>query len=158
LLFTTKAGFIHHFNTQAHKLYGTTGNAYAGTLKAGAVPKPTNVGTFNVNRILLLIPLLFFFNLWSNWGAPLYGEVRGGSDFRKNVYAMGGALIFTTVMAVIFFLLFAKTFGWHFYEAANYAYGTGPIPVTPYPGTFAAFILGNPVLQFIFITLLSLWF
>src|SRR5689334_16882142 len=32
LLFTTKAGFIHHFNTQAHKLYGTTGNAYAGTL------------------------------------------------------------------------------------------------------------------------------
>jgi amino acid transporter len=59
---------------------------------------------------------------------------------------------------VIFFLLFAKTFGWHFYEAANYAYGTGPLPVAPYPGTFAAFFLGSRVLQFIFISLLTLWF
>jgi APA family basic amino acid/polyamine antiporter len=158
LLVGTKAGFIHHFNTQAHKLYGTTGNAYAKTLKAGAVPKPTGVGTFNVSGILLLIPLLFFFNLWSNWGATLYGEVRGASDFRKNIYAMGGALLFTTLMAVIFFLLFAKTFGWHFYEASNYLYGTGPLTVTPYPGTFAAFFLGSRVLQFIFISLLSLWF
>ena len=158
LLVNSKTGFISHFNTQAHKLYGTTGDAYAGTLKAGAPPKPTSVGTFNVSGILLLIPLLFFFNLWSNWGATLYGEVRGASDFRKNIYAMGGALLFTTFMAVIFFLLFAKTFGWHFYEAANYAYGTGPIPVAPYPGTFAAFFLGSRVLQFIFISLLSLWF
>jgi basic amino acid/polyamine antiporter, APA family len=158
LLVNSKTGFISHFNTQTHKLYGTTGNAYAGTLKAGAPPKPTSVGTFNISGILLLIPLLFFFNLWSNWGATLYGEVRGASDFRKNIYAMGGALVFTTFMAVIFFLLFAKTFGWHFYEAANYAYGTGPLKVAPYPGTFAAFFLGSRVLQFIFISLLTLWF
>jgi amino acid transporter len=158
LLFTSHTGFVHHFNTQAHKLYGTSGNAYGATLKAGAVTKPTSVGTFNVSGILLLIPMLFFFNLWSNWGATLYGEVRGASDFRKNIYAMGGALIFTTILAVLFFLLFAKTFSWHFYEASNYAYSAGPLGVAPYPGTFAAFILGSRVLQFILITLLTLWF
>ena len=45
LLVTSKAGFIHDFNTQAHKLYGTTGNAYAATLKAGTKGyTPTSVG------------------------------------------------------------------------------------------------------------------
>jgi basic amino acid/polyamine antiporter, APA family len=159
LLFTSKAGFIHHFNTQSAKLYGTSGNAYSATYKAGTKGfTPTGAGAFNVSNILLLIPLLFFFNLWSNWGATLYGEVRGASDFRKNIYAMGGALIFTTILAVIFFLLFAKTFGWKWYEASNFAYAGGPLGVAPYPGTFAAFILGSRILQFIFISLLMLWF
>jgi basic amino acid/polyamine antiporter, APA family len=158
LLFTSKAGFIHHFNTQAHKLYpGAPANAYQATLSAGTKGYvPPTAGAFA--GILPLIPLLLFFNLWSNWGATLYGEVRGASDFRKNIYAMGGALIFTTTMAVIFFLLFDKTFGWNFYMASNNLGATGPLGVYPYPGTFASFIFGSPVLQFIFIGLLTLWF
>ena len=44
--------------------------------------------------------MIAFFNLWSNWGATLYGEVRGASDFRKNIFAMAGALIVTTIGAV----------------------------------------------------------
>ena len=47
--------------------------------------------------------MIAFFNLWSNWGATLYGEVRGASDFRKNIYAMAGALITTSIAAIIFF-------------------------------------------------------
>jgi basic amino acid/polyamine antiporter, APA family len=158
LLFTSKAGFIHHFNVQAHKLYPGAGtSAYQDTLKTGTKGYvPPSAGAFA--GILPLIPLLLFFNLWSNWGATLYGEVRGASDFRKNIYAMGGALIFTTAMAVIFFLLFDKTFGWNFYMAANNAGSTGPMGVYPYPGTFASFIFGSRILQFIFIGLLTLWF
>lgn len=159
LLVNSKTGFQHHFNSEATKLYGTGTNAYATTLKAGTDGyKPTSLGSFNAGGILLLIPLLMFFNVWSNWGATLYGEVRGASDFRKNIAAMGGALIFTTVLAVVFFLLFAKTFGWNFYQASNNAGSTGPLGVFPYPGTYAAFLLGGRVLQFIFITLLGLWF
>jgi amino acid transporter len=119
---------------------------------------PLHIGTIDAGGIVLLIPLLMFFNLWSNWGATLYGEVRGASDFRKNIYAMGGALVFTTALAVMFFGLFSKTFGWSWYEAANYAYSGGPLGVAPYPGTFASFLLGGRLLQFIFIGLLSLWF
>jgi amino acid transporter len=71
---------------------------------------------------------------------------------------MGGALAFVTIMAAIFFLLFDKTFGWNFYMAANNAGTTGPLGVYPYPGTFASFIFGSRVLQFILIGLLTLWF
>jgi basic amino acid/polyamine antiporter, APA family len=161
LLVTSHSGFINDFNTQAHKLYGTTGNAYAATVKAGTNGyAPTSVGSFNFSGVLLLIPMLMFFNLWSNWGATLYGEVRGASDFRKNIYAMGGALIVTTIVAGIFFLLFSKTFGWSFYMGGNNAFylGTGPTGVFPYPALLASMIFGSPVLQFILITVMSLWF
>jgi amino acid transporter len=159
LLVNSKTSFISHFNTQAHHLYGTSGNAYAQTYAAGTKGyTPPKIGSIDVGGIVLLIPLLMFFNLWSNWGATLYGEVRGASDFRKNIYAMGGALVFTTALAVLFFLLFAKTFGWNWYQAANFAYSGGPLGTVPYPGTFASFLLGGRFLQFIFIGLLSLWF
>ncbi len=161
LLVTSHASFINDFNSQAHRLYGTTGNAYAATLKAGTKGyTPSPIGSFNFSGVLVLIPMLLFFNLWSNWGATLYGEVRGASDFRKNIYAMGGALVVTTIVAAIFFLLFSKTFGWNFYMAGNNAYyaGTLPIGVFPYPATLAAMIFSSPVLQFVLIAVMSLWF
>ena len=90
--------------------------------------------------------MMAFFNLWSNWGATLYGEVRGASDFRQNIYAMAGALVATSIAAVILFLLFSKTFGWDFYHAANNAFWAGTIPtgVWPYPGMLAALVPRQP--------------
>ncbi len=161
LLVNSKAGFIHHFNKQSSDLFGVNG-AYGKTLaantKTGYVPPA--VGDFTFKATLFLIPFMAFFNLWSNWGATLYGEVRGASDFRKNIYAMGGALIATTITAVILFLLFSKTFGWGFYNAANNVYyaGTGATPVFPYPALFAASFFGSHVLQFILVAIMSLWF
>jgi amino acid transporter len=160
LLFHSKASFISHFNDQSKDLYGVD-NAYAATLKAGTDGYvPPAIGSFAVGATFLLIPMMAFFNLWSNWGATLYGEVRGASDFRKNIYAMGGALIATTITAVILFLLFSKTFGWDWYNAANNAFWAGTIPtgVWPYPGLLAASFFGSPVLQFILVAVLSLWF
>ena len=110
---------------------------------------------------LLLIPFLAFFNLYSNWGATLYGEVRGASDFRKNIYAMAGALIFTSIFAVILLLLFAKTFGWDFYYAANSAFwarNTARSPRGRIPGCSPRCSSGNPILQIILVAVLSLWF
>ena len=142
------------YNAGAQELFGAGSNAYQKTIEAGSVEirsafYPT----------LLLIPFLAFFNLYSNWGATLYGEVRGASDFRKNIYAMAGALVFTSTAAVILLLLFAKTFGWNFYYAANTAFwaGEGPVSAWPYPGLLAALLLGSPVLQVILVALLSLW-
>jgi amino acid transporter len=155
----SKSGFQSAFNTQAHKLYGTTGDAYTATAKAGA-GSYASLASFHFGQIILLIPFIFFFNLWSNWGATLYGEVRGASDFRKNIYAMGGALLATTAVAAIFLGLFAHTFGWNWYQSSNAAYwaGKGPLGVFPYPGMLAAFFTGSPALQFIIVGLLSLWF
>jgi basic amino acid/polyamine antiporter, APA family len=159
-LVNSKTGFISHFNRESKDLFGVD-NAYATTLKKGTDGyTPASLGGFTVGATLLLIPMMAFFNLWSNWGATLYGEVRGASDFRKNIYAMGGALVATTITAIVLFLLFSKTMGWDFYNASNNAYWTdgGPIGVFPYPGLLAAMFFGSPVLQFILISILSLWF
>ncbi len=161
LLVHSKSDFVSAFNAQAQDVYGAKDGAYQATLAAGTKGyDPAGVGSFAFSATILLIPMIVFFNLWSNWGATLYGEVRGASDFRKNIYAMGGALVATTIAAVVLLLLFAKTFGWDFYNAANNAYyaGTSPIGAFPYPGTLAAFFFGSPVLQFVVVGLLALWF
>jgi basic amino acid/polyamine antiporter, APA family len=161
LLVNSNAGFVSAFNSEAQELYGASGNAYQQTLEAGSIEAASPTGLV-LGPTLLLIPMIVFFNLWSNWGATLYGEVRGASDFRKNIYAMGGALLATSFVAVIMLALFAKTIGWDFYYAASNAYWSGaenaPISAWPYPGLFAAFFLDNPVLQVILVGLLSLWF
>jgi APA family basic amino acid/polyamine antiporter len=159
LLFSSKADFVSAYNSGAQDLFGAGGNAYQETVAVGE--KAGGLSTSSaVYPTLLLIPFLAFFNLYSNWGATLYGEVRGASDFRKNIYAMAGALIFTSLFAVILLLLFAKTFGWDFYYAANVNFwnGEGPVAAWPYPGLLTAMLLGNPVLQIILVLVLSLWF
>ncbi len=161
LLVSSRADFVSAFNSEASSMLGAGGNAYQQTIQAGeqAGGLPTDSAAFPT---LLLIPFLAFFNLFSNWGATLYGEVRGASDFRKNIYAMGGALVLTSVTAVVMLLLFAKTFGWDFYYGANAAFwaadGSAPISAWPYPALLASFLLGNPILQVILIALMSLWF
>ncbi len=160
LLVNSKASFITNFNEQSLDLYGVE-NAYQATFAAGTEGFTSpDVGGFAVGATFLLVPMMAFFNLWSNWGATLYGEVRGASDFRQNIWAMFGALLATSAAAVVLFLLFSKTFGWDWYNAANNAFWAGTIPtgVWPYPGLLAASFLGSPVLQFLLIAVLSLWF
>ena len=160
LLVNSKSGFISAFNAQSKSLYGVS-NAYAKTMAAGTKGyAPPGLGAFAFGSTLFLIPMMAFFNLWSNWGATLYGEVRGASDFRKNIYAMGGALVATTIAAIILFLLFAKTFGWSFYEASNSAFwlGTTPTGTWYYPATLVAAFFHSRVVSFIFIAVMSLWF
>ena len=168
LLINSKADFISAFNAEAREVFGAGGGAYQATLEEGAVDTPAVAEIGAVKGLFLLIPFVLFFNLWSNWGATLYGEVRGASDFRNNIRAMGGALIAATILAAIMFLLFAKTFGWDFYNAANNAYWGQPAlynyvedpPITywPYPGLLAAFLMDGALWQFILVGLLSLWF
>ncbi|MDQ3784482.1 MAG: APC family permease [Actinomycetota bacterium] len=161
LLLNSNSDFVSTFNAEAQEVYGAPANAYQRTLEVGGL-EAAGPGSFAFGPTLLLIPMIVFFNLWSNWGATLYGEVRGASDFRKNIYAMGGALLATTVVGAALLALISKTFGWDFYYAANNAYWSGlegaPVAAWPYPGLLAAFFLGNPILQFIVVALLSLWF
>src|ERR671914_123405 len=140
LLVNSKTDFILALNAESQDVLGTGPNLHQATINAADAGTPGSVGDFGAfSGVFLLIPFIVFFNLWSNWGATLYGEVRGASDFRKNIAAMGGALIATTILAVSSLLLFAKTFGWDFYNAANNSYW----------GTFFAYVEGAP-LQFTF--------
>ncbi len=161
LLFNSHADFIASFNLEAHKLFGVD-HAYQATnaaaLKAGFQAPSLSFGP--LGPTLLLVPAMMFFILWPNWGASLYGEIRGASDFKRVFRGMFFGLWITTALVVVFFLLMAKTFGWAFYQNANAAYfnGTFPLPVWPYPFMFAAWLVHNTAFQVILILVMSLWF
>ncbi len=168
LLFGNNATFIANFNALAPRFGAQAGDTYAATLKAGADAGTVAGPLFPLalGASIFLVPMLTFFNLWPNWGSTLYGEVRGATDYKRNLSGMLWAIIVTTVGAIVFFLLIGKTIGWDFYNNANGAFwnwGFGytttqpPLPIWPYPALFAAFMVKSPALMFIIVLLMSLW-
>jgi basic amino acid/polyamine antiporter, APA family len=161
LLINSHADFIASFNQEASKIFGVN-HAYAATnaaaVKAGYTAPSLGFGPLGAT--LLLVPNMMFFILWPNWGASLYGEIRGASDFKRVFRGMFFGLWITTALVVIFFLLMAKTFGWAFYQNANAAFfnGSFPLPVWPYPFMFAGWLVHNTAFQVILILVMSLWF
>jgi len=161
LLFNSHASFVSSFNLEAHKLFGVS-NAYhatnAAAAKAGYTTSPLGFGP--LGPTMLLVPAMMFFLLWPNWGATLYGEIRGASDFKRVFIGMFTGLWITVILTVIFFLLVAKTIGWDFYQNLNSLdYNLTPqFGIWPYPFMFAGWLVHNTAFQVILILVLSLWF
>jgi amino acid transporter len=144
--------------------------------EAGLVEKTATLGTDafastplmggSIGLIFLTLPYLVFFNLWPNWGATLYGEVRGATDFKRNVAGMGLALGVTTVLGIILLFAINKAVGFDFYMQANgawwnyvwaYTDQAPAMPFWPYPTLFAAFLTTNRFVQILVVVLMSLW-
>ena len=111
-------------------------------------------------------PFMLFFLLYPNWGATLYGEVRGAGDFRKVLHGMLGGLWVTVALAIVFVLLAAKTFGWTFFNASNvtyvnyaYVYSTTPppMPIWGYPPMLASFLIDSHIIQAIIVFAFGAW-
>jgi basic amino acid/polyamine antiporter, APA family len=166
LLAFNRNDFISAFNNETGKLFGMK-NAYAGTIadagskSIGYTPAPFGVaGTFS--QSMLLVPMLMFYLLWPNWGTTLYGEIRGASDFKRVFSGMFFGLWTTVALSVVLLLLFAKTFGFNFYQDANALWLNGTaahsLPIFPYPVVLASWLVNNQVFQVILLLLMSLWF
>lgn len=172
LLFGSHESFRAGLEAQAPQMFGASVAAgesvYEATMAAGEAAGavlPLAGGT--LAAVFLAMPYIVFFNLWPNWGATLYGEVKGADDFKKNVWGMGGALVITTLLAVVFFLLIDKTITWEFYRNANGAYWNyvwgytdqaPPLNFWPYPAMLAMFLTNSRLLQLIVILAMSMWF
>jgi len=167
LLTGTPEAFKAGLESNAVSMFGAAPGVYDATVtlgtNAGAIT-PFSGGSFSA--VFLVIPYLVFFNLWPNWGATLYGEVRGATDFKRNVAGMGWALAVTTLLAIILLFAIKQTIGWDFYVQAggawwNYAWGYSAdapaFPVWPYPALLAAFLTTNKAIQFVVVALMSLW-
>ncbi|MEY2534638.1 MAG: hypothetical protein QOF29_2548 [bacterium] len=157
-----KASFEAAFNREATDLYGAGPNAYDRTLAAGGYDPP-GLWDFSFGPTFLLVPMVVFWSLWANWGATLYGEVRGATDFKRNIRGMGGGLAVATVLTVILFILIDKTMGWDFYNAANSAYwgygsGEAPLSAWPYPAMLAGWLVDSHLVQFLLLAGMSAWF
>jgi basic amino acid/polyamine antiporter, APA family len=161
LLVNSHASFVSSFNQEAQNLFGVS-NAYAKTnaaaVKAGYTTNSLGFGP--LGPTMLLVPYMMFFLLWPNWGATLYGEIRGASDFRRVFTGMFGGLWITVILTVIFLLLTAKTIGWGFYQNLNSLdYNLTPqFGIWPYPFMFAGWLVHNTAFQVVLILILSLWF
>jgi amino acid transporter len=165
LLVNNQSDFISAFNNQTSKLFGMK-NAYAATTaaatKAGITP-PGFGFTGSIGQSMLLVPMLMFYLLWPNWGTTLYGEIRGASDFKRVFSGMFFGLWTTVLISVAFLALFAKTFGFVFYQDVNAnfeAYGgtSAALPVFPYPTMLVGWLVNNQAFQVILILLMALWF
>jgi basic amino acid/polyamine antiporter, APA family len=168
LVFSSQSDFQSAFNREASSLFGASGDAYQKTIDLGtkAGYTATAFSTFQLGPIFLLMPFLAFYMLWPNWGATLYGEVRGAKDIRKPFWSMFWGLWVTVAMVALVVLLVVKTMGWQFYNAANAAYynyslygGAAP-PVTtwPYPVMFAGWLVNSHLFQALLIIVMGLWF
>ncbi len=170
LLLGSNTAFQAGLNAQAPRMFGLAGgDLYTATIQAGTeAGAVTPLWGGSIFAIFLVMPYLVFFNLWPNWGATLYGEVKGADDFKRNLYGMGSALIVTTALAVLFFTLVDKTITWDWLVKANGAYWNyrwgftetpPPLgPIWPYPALLAMFLTDNPILQFIVLLAMSMWF
>jgi basic amino acid/polyamine antiporter, APA family len=162
LLVSSHDDFVAAFNREAASLFGAGGNAYQATIDAGRKAGEVQQGflDFSFQPTLLLIPLLLFALLWPNWGATLYGEVRGAREYRKPFYSMFWGLWVTVALAVLLILLFNKTMGWDFYYAANAAgyAGTAPVTVWPNPIMFAGWLVDSHLFQFVLLLAMGAWF
>jgi basic amino acid/polyamine antiporter, APA family len=170
MLVVSKNTFISSFNTETAKLFGFK-NSYAGTIAdagsktIGYTPSPFGI-TGSFGQSMLLVPMLMFYLLWPNWGTTLYGEVRGASDFKRVFAGMFFGLWTTVLLSVILLALFAKFFGFSFYQDVNAlwidnVYGTASahaLPIFPYPVLLVGWAVHNQAFQVILILLMSLWF
>jgi APA family basic amino acid/polyamine antiporter len=162
LLFASQSDFHTAFNREAASLFGASGDAYQKTIDAGtkAGYAPHDFGFFSLGPVFLLLPWLAFYLLWPNWGATLYGEVRGAKDIRKPFWSMFWGLWVTIAMVAVVMILVVKTMGWQFYNAANAAFyaGTAPVGTWPYPVMFAGWLVDSHLFQALLIAVMGLWF
>jgi len=168
LLITSRASFISSYDTYAGKIFGIK-NAYAFTnsdaVKTVGYTAPS-LGFGPLGQSMLLVPFMMFYLLWPNWGTTLYGEVRGASDFRRVFSGMFIGLWTSVLLSVVFLLLFAKTFGWAFYQNGNAEFtsvlfagpGKAALPIFPYPVLLVSWLVHNSVFQVILLLLMGLWF
>ena len=166
LLFGNNAAFQTGLEQNAD-MFGASAGVYDATIAAGqAAGATTPMLGGTLGAVFLVIPWMVFFNLWPNWGATLYGEVRGATDFKRNFWGMGWALIITTVLGAVFFLLINKTITWDWYMNANgawwnyrwaYTPDAPPLPIWPYPALLATFLTPSRIIQFIVVLAMGAW-
>lgn len=164
LLFNDQSTFHQAVNREAANLFGAKGDAYQATLdlaqKGGYTP--TGFNAFALGPTLFVVPWLMFYLLWPNWGATLYGEVRGTRDYGRIFTSMFAGLWVTALLSLLVLVLLARTVGWEFFNAASANYWgaaeDNPLPIWPHPVMLAAWLVDNQAFQVALLALMSVWF
>ena len=176
MLVSSQDQFKAAFDTANMRMFGVAGaydktiadaatnDAFAGSLEPLAMGTDM---TATLGAAVVMLPFMLFWILYPNWGSTLYGEVRGSGDFRKVLNGMLGGIWVTAILAIVFVLLAAKTFGWLFFNATNvnfinwfYGYTTTDptVPIWSYPPLLASYLIDNAIFQIAMVVLFAVWF
>jgi basic amino acid/polyamine antiporter, APA family len=159
MLVSSQADFQTAFDKASSSLFNVSG-AYNAIVTAGGGTN-TAINPFGIGSgTFVLIPFMMFWILYPNWGATLYGEVRGSSDFKKVLRGMLAGTWVTVGLAIVFLLLAAKTFGWAFFSSTGaQVYSQTPvIPIWGYPPLLASFLFDNRIFQIAVVVVFGAWF
>jgi APA family basic amino acid/polyamine antiporter len=172
MLISSQSDFHAAFDREASSLFGVS-NAYQATIDQAASDPAIGYAGNSLDAFsfgpgtLALIPFMMFWILYPNWGATLYGEVRGATDFRKVLNGMLGGIWVTIALALVFVFLADKAFGWTFFNATNvtyidYSYGytavAPTIPIWGYPPLLAGFLVNSHIFQIVLVVVFGAWF
>jgi APA family basic amino acid/polyamine antiporter len=176
MLVSSQDQFRAAFDTANMRMFGVAGaydktiaDAAANDLFTGSL-EPLAIGAdmmATIGAAIVMLPFMLFWILYPNWGSTLYGEVRGSGDFRKVLNGMLGGIWVTAILAIVFVLLAAKTFGWLFFNATNvnfinwfYGYTTTDptVPIWSYPPLLASYLIDAPIFQIAMVVLFAAWF
>jgi amino acid transporter len=171
MLVSSQEAFKAAYDREGQSLFGVA-NAYQATIDQAATDPASAYAGSGLDPLgfgsgtLLLVPFMLFFLLYPNWGATLYGEVRGAGDFRKVLKGMLGGLWVTAGLAIVFVILVAKTFGWTFFNASNVTYvnwaylyteNAPVIPIWGYPPLLASYLIDSHIIQAIIVLAFGAW-
>ena len=159
MLISSQSSFQAAFDRASSSLFGVSG-AYNAVVTAGQNTN-TDLAPFGFGSgTFVLIPFMMFWILYPNWGATLYGEVRGSSDFKRVLRGMLAGTWVTVILAIVFLLLAAKTFGWAFFASSgSQVYAQTPvIPIWGYPPLLVSFLVDNRIFQIAMVVVFGAWF
>jgi amino acid transporter len=151
----SQSAFIAGYNNFYHNVLGLSSTTpYQDVLTTATTQGliGPNLTGFNwdLGKSLPLVPLITFYSIYSIWGAPMYGEVKGADSVKKSFWSFQIANVPMQLLCILFLLVTWNVVGYDFWNGANALFWTASAsqPLFPFPGWWVYFLTGNLFLTF----------
>jgi APA family basic amino acid/polyamine antiporter len=155
LLFASKSGFQHHFNSLSHT-FGAKGDAYKNVISTAHAQDahPHAFGSATTPAIFVIMT----FMIWNWWSVYLSGELKSASNRNRQMSIMFGALSWNVVGLVAGVLLLYKVTSYQFIVGANTVPNSAYLlPTGPFYHFFAGLAVNSNVLTTIIVASFLFW-
>ncbi len=157
LFATSHTDFVNNFNSLMSNEFHVN-NAYATVIQRGG----TTSTSFSLWDTILAAVYFSLFLAFPHWGSLQGGEIKRANSFRKNLFAICGAEVFSFIMIAIFAALLVSIAGREFLYSSGSLYLSGaannPLPVPPFFGFFVAVAQGSAIFIWIAFIMFFCWF
>ena len=153
LIFATKGGFQHNFNT-LNKSFGG-GTAQSVIVAGGGTHAAPDLGNMSAT-----LPTLFSiqgFMMWNFWSVYMSGELKSASNRRRQLSVMFGALIWDVALLILGTQALFRIAGYNLVYALNLPSPAYMIPSGPFYQFLAALVYNTPVLTVLILGTFLFW-